>query len=493
MLFNSYSFMLFFPIVLLVYFIIPKKIRYIWLLAASYFFYMCWNVKYVVLIMLSTAITWISARLMQGRTIKVRRNILVISLLSNLGILAFFKYFNFFVENMNWVLQKTGIRVIDNPFNLILPVGISFYTFQALSYIIDVYRNEIEPEKNFFRYALFVSFFPQLVAGPIERSKNLLRQVNSLEKIKLWNYDRITYGAGIMLWGYFLKMVVADRLAVLVDTVWNEYWKYGSCELILAAVFFSIQIYCDFNSYSTIAAGAAKIMGIDLMENFNTPYFSRSIKEFWRRWHISLSIWFRDYVYIPLGGSRCSAVRKYFNLTVTFLISGLWHGANWTYVLWGGIHGLYQIAGAWKKKYIDQFNKKFQTKTNSFSYKLGQVIVTFCLTTIAWIFFRSASITEAFDFLYRMFTRWDLWVIFKGVYQNCGLNTMQFTIAVLSIMVLLTVDCIKYKTEKDVIQFLNTQTLWFRWGVYIVIFMAVLIFGIYGPDVDAAQFIYFQF
>lgn len=336
MLFNSYTFIFFFPVVMLVYFIIPKKTRYIWLLVSSYFFYMCWSVKYIILILISTIITWLSGRLMQGRTINVKRIILAVSLLSNLGILAFFKYFNFFIENLNALLSRIGVEIINNPFSLVLPVGISFYTFQALSYSLDVYRGEIEPERNFFRYALFVSFFPQLVAGPIERSKNLLKQIDSLEEIKVWNYARITHGMGIMLWGYFLKMVIADRLAILVDTVWNSYWQYGSCELIMAAVFFSIQIYCDFNSYSTIAVGAAEIMGINLMKNFDTPYFSRSIKEFWRRWHISLSIWFRDYVYIPLGGNRCSTLRKYFNLMVTFLISGLWHGASWTYILWGG-------------------------------------------------------------------------------------------------------------------------------------------------------------
>lgn len=336
MLFNSYTFMLFFPVVLLVYFIIPKKTRYIWLLISSYFFYMCWSVKYILLIFVSTAITWVSGLLMQGRTTKIKRRVLFFSLLSNLGILAFFKYFDFMIENLNSIVQRIGIGTLSNPFNLILPVGISFYTFQALSYTIDIYRNEIEPEKNFFRYALFVSFFPQLVAGPIERSKKLLKQIDNLENLKLWDYSRITHGAGTMLWGYFLKMVVADRLAILVDTVWDSYWQYGSCELILAMVFFSIQIYCDFNSYSTIAVGAAEIMGVDLMENFDTPYLSRSIKEFWRKWHISLSTWFRDYVYIPLGGNRCSALRKSFNLMVTFLISGLWHGADWTYILWGG-------------------------------------------------------------------------------------------------------------------------------------------------------------
>jgi D-alanyl-lipoteichoic acid acyltransferase DltB (MBOAT superfamily) len=424
---------------------------------------------------------------------KVKKLLLAFDLISNLAILGFFKYFDFFIDNINFCLQKFNIGVINNPFDIILPVGISFYTFQALSYSIDVYRGDIEPERNFAKYALYVSFFPQLVAGPIERSKRLLPQIQNIEKINLWNYSKITEGAGLMLWGYFMKMVIADRLAILVDNVWDSYRTYGSCALILAAILFSIQIYCDFNSYSTIAVGASKIMGIELMQNFNTPYFSKSIKEFWRRWHISLSQWFRDYVYIPLGGSHCSVGRKYVNLLITFLLSGMWHGANWNYILWGGIHAAYQIIGDIKNKYLIKFNNFFHTKVNCVTYKIGQMIITFVFTTIAWIFFRSDSASQGFDYIVRMLTRWDFWTITQKTYLNWGLNQTELSVACVAIVILFVVDFIQYKKEMNIVQFLNTQIIVARWGIYIFLFMFIFIFGIYGPTVDSTQFIYFQF
>ena len=370
MLFNSFHFILFFPAVVLVYFLVPAKLRYVWLLLASYYFYMSWNAKYAVLIAFSTFVTWGSGMLLgacrkRGANGSIKKWIVALSFVINLGILAFFKYFDFMLDNVNFFLGKAGLQAVSRPFDLILPVGISFYTFQALSYTMDVYREEIEPEKNIGTYALFVSFFPQLVAGPIERSKNLLLQIAQIDRLNrktLYQYDRIASGFRIMLWGYFLKMVIADRIAILVNTVFDSWYFYGTIELVLAAAAFSIQIYCDFNSYSTIAVGAAKVMGFTLMENFDTPYFSRSIQEFWRRWHISLSTWFKDYLYIPLGGSRCGRLRRYTNLMVTFLVSGLWHGASWHFVVWGGMHGLFQVIAAQTRKLRDGLYEKYNTK-----------------------------------------------------------------------------------------------------------------------------------
>lgn len=343
MLFNSFNFMFFFPLVVLVYFVIPKRGRYIWLLFSSYIFYMGWNPKYALLIAFSTVITYFGGILLERfndqadeKARSRKKGILVATIFINIGILIYFKYFDFILQNINLLLESCGVTAFNKGFDIILPVGISFYTFQALGYIIDVYRGEIKAEKNILRYSLFVSFFPQLVAGPIERSKNLLRQIDNVENIGIWNYSRIKNGLILMLWGFFLKMVIADRAAILVDNVYDAYWMYGSIELILATVLFAIQIYCDFSSYSLIAIGAAKVMGFELMENFNTPYFSCSVKEFWSRWHISLSTWFRDYLYIPLGGNRCSKKKKYRNLMITFLVSGLWHGASWNYIFWGG-------------------------------------------------------------------------------------------------------------------------------------------------------------
>lgn len=335
MVFNSLQFGLFFPIVVLLYLIMPRKMRCPWLLIASYFFYMGWNPKYAVLILTSTVITWLSGLLMDKASERRKKFVVAASFVSNLSILFLFKYFDFMLANANKVLSLLKLTMVEKPFDVLLPVGISFYTFQALSYTMDVYRGTVKPERNFLRYALFVSFFPQLVAGPIERSENLLIQIQELPGKKLWNYDRIASGLILMLWGLFQKMVIADRIAVLVDEIFNNYQMYEWFGLSVGAIAFALQIYCDFASYSTIAIGAARVMDFRLMENFDTPYFAKSIPEFWRRWHISLSTWFRDYLYIPLGGSRCSKWKRYRNLMVTFLVSGLWHGAGWTYVAWG--------------------------------------------------------------------------------------------------------------------------------------------------------------
>lgn len=340
MLFNSLSFLLFFPIVLLIYYILPSRVKNIWLLICSYYFYMCWNVKYVFLIFLSTAITYASGILLQNAkesgdaNVALKKKLIVAgSFLSNLGILFYFKYFNFGIAIVNNFLHMMHIENNVSSFDIILPVGISFYTFQALSYTMDVYRDEIYAEKNFFQYALFVSFFPQLVAGSIERSKNLLRQ---LAEYKPFSFNRLKEGILIMIWGYFLKLVLADRIAIFVDCVYGNYAQYNGIILIVATMLFAIQIYCDFYGYSTIAVGAAKIIGIDLMENFNAPYLATSVSGFWRNWHISLTSWFKDYLYIPLGGSKKGKARKYINKMVFFLTSGLWHGADLSYVIWGG-------------------------------------------------------------------------------------------------------------------------------------------------------------
>lgn len=491
MLFNSYSFMIFFPIVLAIYFVIPKKARYMWLLLASYYFYMGWNVKYAALIAFSTVITYICG-LFLGKT-RHKKWVIGGCLGINLAILFFFKYFDFFMGSVNQVLAKVGVSPLQTGFDIILPVGISFYTFQALGYIIDVYRGDIEPEKNFFRYALFVSFFPQLVAGPIERSKNLLHQVDHVEEIRLWNYKRIMDGLMLMLWGYFLKMVIADRAAILVDTVYNQYWMYGSIEIVLATFLFGVQIYCDFASYSQIAIGAAKVMGFELMENFNAPYLANSVKDFWRRWHISLSSWFKDYLYIPLGGNRCSRVKKYRNLLVTFLVSGLWHGANWTFVIWGGLHGLYQIIGDLLKPAKEVFNKRFEVKTESFSYKLGQILITYVLVSFTWLFFRAESVSAAFEMVKNIFTKINPWVLYDQSLYTLGLDLTEVHILMVALVLLILVDCVRFFKGQTIEKFLNEQCLYFRWGVVFFLLFFIFIYGSYGIGYSAQQFIYFQF
>ena len=340
---------------------------------------------------------------------------------------------------------------------------------------------------------MFVSFFPQLVAGPIERSKNLLQQVNNIEKIKVWNYNNITHGFITMAWGMFIKMVIADRVAVIVNTVFDSYYFFGTFSLAVAAIGFALQIYCDFMGYSTIAVGAARMMGFKLMENFNTPYFSKSIAEFWRRWHISLSTWFRDYVYIPLGGNRCSKIRKYFNLMVTFTVSGLWHGANWTFFIWGVIHGVYQIVGDITKPFRKKLYRTLNCKTESFSFKAGQIVSTFILVDFAWIFFRADNINIAINYIQRMFTRWDPWSFFNGELYSLGLSRFEFNILIIAVVILFLSELIRYYKKQSVAEFLKEQCMPFRWVVVFGLIFSCIIYGMYGIDFDSAQFIYFQF
>ncbi|WP_304332858.1 MBOAT family protein [Brachyspira innocens] len=491
MLFNSTEFMIFFPITLIFYWIFPKKYRYICLFIASYTFYMFWNPKYALLMGTSTVVTFLSGVLIEK--LKYKRTVVAFSFIINLAILIFFKYFDFLLQNINIVLSTLNIQLINKPFDVILPVGISFYTFQALSYTIDVYRGEIKSEKNIIKYALFVSFFPQLVAGPIERSKNLLIQIEDLEKVKRFDYERITEGLTLMLFGYFQKMVIADRAAILVDTVFNGYYEYNSMALILAAIFFAIQIYCDFGSYSLIAIGTAKVMGINLMENFNTPYFARSVKEFWGRWHISLSTWFRDYLYIPLGGNRCSNIRKSFNILVTFLVSGLWHGANFTFIAWGAIHGIFHIIEEQLKPIKEKYLNKFKIKTNAFSFALIEIIITFIIVDLAWIFFRAETIHDAIHYIQRIFTRIDLWTLFDGTLYGLGLNIFEMNILIIALFILISFDLVKYTRKESIFEFLNKQNLYFRWFVMLFLIFYIIVYGKYGAGFDPKQFIYFQF
>ena len=340
MLFNSIDFLLFFPLVTAIYFLLPHRVRWVWLLIASYYFYMSWNVKYALLIVLSTLTTYAAGLLIRRaeaisdarRRVRWKKLWVFFGFAVNLSILFFFKYFNFFLDNLSAALALAGLAFKRPAFDVVLPVGISFYTFQALSYTVDIYRGEVEPERNPFRYALFVSFFPQLVAGPIERSRNLMGQLYERHD---FDPDRVRDGLLLMLWGMLEKIVVADRLALLVDYVYDNYAQLPGAAVALATVFFAFQIYCDFAGYSHIAIGAAQVMGFTLMENFRRPYLAQSAAEFWRRWHISLGTWFREYLYIPLGGNRVSKPRLFFNLLVVWAATGIWHGASWNFLIWG--------------------------------------------------------------------------------------------------------------------------------------------------------------
>ena len=466
MLFNSFAFLIFFPLVCLIYFILPYKYRWAFLLVASYYFYMNWKPIYAVLIFGSTLITYISAILVEKfRTdLKLKKFFLVISLLLNFGILFIYKYFNFINESVFSILSYVNLQWEIPNLDILLPVGISFYTFQAVGYTIDVYRGDLKAERHLGIYALFVSFFPQLVAGPIERAKNLLPQFKQSFNV---DYERISSGLKIMLWGFFMKLVVADRLSVYVDAVYNNVPQHNGTSLLLATVLFAIQIYCDFAGYSNIAIGAAKIMGYSLMENFRRPYFSRSISEFWKRWHISLSTWFKDYVYIPLGGNRVSAYRHLFNLFITFLVSGIWHGANWTFFIWGALHGIFLIVGVLKNKLLKQ------QSSNHFI----DIIITLSLVLFAWIFFRANTISEAFVIIEKIFTQHDSLFIDQ--------TTLVYSLLGIAILLMKEIkDELGFR-----ISFSKSSNIFVRYVYYLAMLTIILLFGVF----DGGQFIYFQF
>lgn len=414
---------------------------------------------------------------------------MVISLVINLGILAYFKYNDFFFTPIRNFLYQMRIIYIEPRFDILLPVGISFYTFQALGYTIDVYRDDIKAEKNFVQYALFISFFPQLVAGPIERSKNLLPQLSENRK---FSYENFRHGFLLMLWGYFLKIVIADRAAIFVDTVYTDPVTFGGWYIVFAAVLFSIQIYCDFYGYSVIAKGAAQILGITLSENFKYPYLRRSISDFWKGWHISLTTWFRDYLYIPLGGNRKGRLMKYRNIMIVFLVSGLWHGASWAYVIWGGLHGLYQIIGEVLLPVRKKLRSILSIDSNSLGYKVLSVCFTFILTTFAFIFFRSGDLMTCSRVFKQLFSVNNSWVIYTGFLTECGLDTGNLILLTVCIEILLFADFCKMK--KIVISdIILRQDVLVKSLVIALSVVFILLFGIWGPGYDAASFIYFQF
>lgn len=498
MLFNSIEFLIFFPVVVLVYFIIPDRIKYLWLLIASYYFYMCWNAKYAILILISTIITYLSGLVLEGikhsnyeasSQVKMKKCVVAASFIINLGILIYFKYFNFALNIIIRVFESIHIQLNVPEFDIILPVGISFYTFQALSYTMDVYRDDIYAEKNFFRYALFVSFFPQLVAGPIERSKNLLKQLAVPKKLC---FEEMREGFLLMLWGFFLKLVLADRIAIYVDTVYGNFPAYPGMYLIVATILFAVQIYCDFSGYSTIAMGAAKILGIQLMENFDAPYLSTSVAEFWRRWHISLTSWFKDYLYIPLGGSRKGKLRKYVNKMIVFLVSGLWHGAQISFVVWGGLNGLYQIIGEILQPIRNRVVSILNLNRESLGHKLLHIIGTFILVDFSWIFFRANWLSGAFDMIKSMATVKNPWILFDGSLYQCGLDDKNFRIMIYAILILLFSDFCKKKGIK-IRKVISKQDDWFRYVFIAFSILFILVFGKYGPTYESANFIYFQF
>jgi len=406
-------------------------------------------------------------------------SLLIFTLVVYIGTLVFFKYFNFFGESINVIFQKFNIFYQLPAYSYLLPVGISFYTFQALSYTIDVYRNEIKPEYHLGKFALFKSFFPQLVAGPIERASHLLPQFS---KKFDFDYGRIRDGIALAIWGFFKKVVIADRVSEYVNLVYNNPQSYEGMHLLVATFFFTVQIYCDFSGYSDIARGTARIMGYELMLNFRMPYFSKSIREFWQRWHISLSTWFRDYFYISMGGNRVSKSRYYLNLFLTFLISGLWHGANWTFVIWGALHGFYSVFAIWTKSIREKFNQSVGIARFPFALNLAQTLITFVLVVFAWIFFRANSLADA---LY----------IIKSIGQlapveqiNLFTYPADFALSIFLIIILFIADMMEEKISFSE-NLLRRSPVFLKWSLLAAMILSLFILGKW-EDID---FLYFQF
>jgi len=481
MLFNSTQFLLFLPTVAAVHFLLPRQWRWVWMLLASYAFYMAWEPAYVLLLMLSTGVDYTAARVIGAtKDSRVRRLALAASLCIGLGLLFLFKYYNFFRESAAVVLGWVGLPMPLPPPAWLLPVGISFYTFQSLAYLIDVYRGHLPPERNLARFALYVSFFPQLVAGPIERATGLIPQLRIFHDL---DYTNAVEGLRRMLWGFFKKVVVADRLAIIVNTVYAAPDEYSGPALALATIAFAFQIYCDFSGYSDIALGVAQIFGIRLMENFRQPYFAQNLGEFWGRWHISLSTWFRDYLYVPLGGNRVRRNRHALNLLLVFLISGLWHGAAWTYVCWGLVHGIgvvverFLVPAAWLRG---------ATRTG----RLCRMALTFLLVNLAWVFFRARSMEDALHVLQGLPHGWlsladtTLWQ--HGI-ERLGVFSSELLLAVALVGAVLAGDA--YAARGTVHHRLNAWPRLARWALYSAALWAIFLWGVLRQQ----EFIYFQF
>ncbi len=477
MLFNSLQFVVFLPLVVTLYYLLPYKFRVLFLLAMSYYFYMCWKAEYIILIIGSTLIDYFCAiEIGKSQTTKRKKLFLTISLLTNLGLLFSFKYFNFFNDSFRTLLSHFNIFYNVTTFKLLLPVGISFYTFQTLSYTIDVYRGHLKPEKNLSVFALYVSFFPQLVAGPIERSTNLIPQLRQNINI---NYDNLVSGLKLILWGFFKKLVIADRLAIYVNTVYNNESHHNGSTFIIATLFFTFQVYCDFSAYSDIAIGSARMMGINLMTNFNRPFFTKSINEFWKRWHISLISWFKDYLYFPLGGNRVKKTRWIINILIVWLVSGLWHGAGWTFVMWGFLSGMFIILSIWLKPLRVKFWQYTKLNKESRIHHIIQVLFTFFLFYVVQFFFRANNINDAFSILNKVIT--SLGPIFTG-------NPTTFALSWMSIVLLLAIEFMEeYYPEQ--VKLFSHPSIVVRYASYATLVILILSIGVF----DSSQFIYFQF
>lgn len=484
MLFNSYSFLVFFIVVTSLYYLLPFSKRWLLLLLSSCYFYMAFVPVYILILGFTIVVDYFAGIWIENAKGKQRKLFLVLSLITNIGLLVLFKYFNFINFNLTFLLKGIGINNHFPYLSILLPIGLSFHTFQAMSYTIEMYRGNYPAEKHFGIYALYVMFYPQLVAGPIERPQNILYQFREKH---YFNYYQVTSGLKLAAWGLFKKVVIADRLSIVVDSVYNHPQHYNSFSLILATVFFTFQIYCDFSGYADLAIGIARVMGFRLVINFNKPYQAKSLHEFWQRWNISLSTWFRDYLYIPMGGNRVPIPRWYFNLFFVFLVSGLWHGANWTYIIWGALHGFYLVFAIITKNFREKTNKLLLLDKIAFL----PTLTTFLLVSFAWIFFRANGVHTALYISQHIFTGFpDVIHRFANhlpVLQDYGLNNKEMVLSVALIVFLETVQYLQNK--KNTLVDLSQKPILVRWSAYYILLIVIVVFG----EFSQRQFIYFQF
>jgi len=485
MLFNSIEFLIFFPITVIIYFISPQRFKNIWLLVASCFFYMYLVPAYITILLVIVLIDYFSGIIISKTCLEKRRLILVISIISNCSILFFFKYINFFNINISWLIHLFGIDISPSVINIILPIGLSFHTFQSMGYVIDVYRGKLKPERNIITYALYVMFFPQLVAGPIERATNLLPQLKTEHKFDL---KLASEGLRLILWGMFQKVVIADRLAIIVNGVFSAPKNYDGSVFIVTSCLFLVQIYCDFCGYSDIAIGCARIIGIKLTMNFNSPFASKSVGEFFNRWHISLMNWIKDNIYFPLCKSKLLKRKARLNLLIMFIISGLWHGANWTFVLWGTINGCFIILEKYKNKAFSRLKSKYKV---SFSVpNFIRVLITFLLVSFGAIFFRAKNISTAFYIITHLFKWSDL--DFSIILQNLNLSVIDLIIdcALIAIIFILHYYLVKKGISYSKIYELPEKLpFWAKWVLYYSLIFGILLLGVFNKN----SFIYFQF
>lgn len=508
MLFNSFQFLVFFPVVTTLYFLLPHRFRWGLLLAASCYFYMAFIPQFILILFITITVDYFAGIGLESTQGNKKKWILLASILANVGMLGFFKYFNFANENIAAFANFIGWNYPIENLSIILPIGLSFHTFQSLSYTIEVYRGHQKAERHYGYLALYVLFYPQLVAGPIERPQNILHQLHEEHRFE---YQRVADGLKWMAWGMFKKVVIADRMALFVNPIYDSPTSHEGPALVFATLAFAIQIYCDFSGYSDIALGSAQVMGIKLMKNFQHPYFARSISEFWRRWHISLSTWFRDYVYIPLGGNRSGARRTAINLFITFLLSGLWHGASWTFVIWGALHGIYIILNHWIEprwtRFRDSgFAKRFPSLHNGLS-----LLSTFGLVCFAWIFFRASTLPDAFYIVTHLFSGWTTFVsqtssliqegihsgfwgfvsgVFSSLHSLSELTRSEIALSVLALFLLLAIEIKQHRG--DLLGQFNLKRPAIRYIGYSLLIVIILALGTLYTGVEQA-FIYFQF